>query len=501
MSERPNILFIISDQMTTALTGVYGHPVVQTPHLQRLAAESVRFDAAYTPFPLCSPSRACMMTGRHASEIGAWDNGALLPADQVTFAHYLSNAGYDTVLSGKMHFVGPGQLHGFQRRLTTDIYSCHFDWVKPEWIRIKETQGRDCEQVMDNRSTHNAQGYTGDSVRVGGWHNALSYDEEVHFRSVEYLRSVAHKSDDVPFMLCASYHHPHEPFLPPQEYWDLYEGAEIEIPEFPADLDKTYSLLDRNLNAYHGTRRCNLRDADGLRRLRRAYYGLVTYMDDKVEELLDVLQETGLADNTLVVFASDHGDMLCEKEMVQKRNFYEWSCRVPLLMRFPDGWKAGTTFATPVSLLDLLPTFCQLAGEEAVLPHDGENLLEVMENGTEDRCIFAQAHEAVGVPCIMVRQGHFKYNYIHGNEDQLFDLETDPGEWNNLLEDARHGEIAAALRGKILQRFDPERMADENLERLYRRWYIRDVMKANGTHWNHSPHFDARKGALDQYQA
>ena len=109
-----------------------------------------------------------MMTGRHASEIGAWDNGALLPADQVTFAHYLSNAGYDTVLSGKMHFVGPDQLHGFQRRLTTDIYSCHFDWVKPEWIRIKETQGRDCEQVMDNRSTHNAQGYTGDSVRVGG---------------------------------------------------------------------------------------------------------------------------------------------------------------------------------------------------------------------------------------------------------------------------------------------------------------------------------------------
>lgn len=252
----------------------------------------------------------------------------------------------------------------------------------------------------------------------------MSYDEEVHFRSVEYLRSVAHKSDDVPFMLCASYHHPHEPFLPPQEYWDLYEGTEIEIPEFPADPDKTYSLLDRNLNAYHGTRHCNLRDADGLRRHRRAYYGLVTYIDDKVGELLDVLQETGLADNTLVVFASDHGDMLCEKEM---------------------------------------------------------------ENGTEDRYIFAQAHEAVGVPCIMVRQGHFKYNYIHGNEDQLFDLETDPGEWNNLLDDARHGEIAAALRGKILQRFDPERMADENLESLYRRWYIRDVMKANGTHWNHSP--------------
>ena len=499
MSTRPNILFIVSDQMTAALTGVYGHPVVQTPSLQRLAESGVRFDSAYTPFPLCSPGRACIMTGRHASEIGAWDNGALLPADQVTFAHYLANAGYDTVLSGKMHYVGPDQLHGFQRRLTTDIYSCHFDWVKPEWIRLKETQGRDCEEVMSERPNYNARGYTGEAVRVGEWHNALSYDEEVHFRSIEYLRSKARRKEDGPFLLCASYHHPHEPFLPPQEYWDLYEGAEIEIPELPANLDDTYSLLDRNLNAYHGTRRYDLRDPDGLRRLRRAYYGLVTYMDRKVGELMDVLEETGLAENTVVVFASDHGDMLCEKEMVQKRTLYEWSCRVPFLIRFPDGWKAGTTCTTPVSLLDLLPTFCDLAGEKATLPHDGESLLGLLENPSDERCVYAQAHEAVGVPCIMARRGHYKYNYIHENEDQLFDLQADPGEWNNLTDAPAHGEIATELRGEILKRFDPARMADENLSSLYRRAAIRDAMKANGTYWDHFPQFNARKGALDQY--
>jgi choline-sulfatase len=499
MSDPPLILFIVSDQMTAALTGVYGHPVVRTPHLQRLAEGGVRFDDAYTPFPLCSPGRACIMTGRHASEIGAWDNGALLAADQVTFAHYLTNAGYDTVLSGKMHFVGPDQLHGFQRRLTTDIYSCHFDWVKPEWISIKETHGRDCEEVMADRPNYNARGYTGEAVRVDTWHNALSYDEEVHFRSIEYLRSKSRKPDDGPFMLCASYHHPHEPFLPPQEYWDLYEGSDIAIPEFPDNLDDTYSLLDRNLNAYHGTRRYNLRDPDGLRRLRRAYYGLVTYMDRKVGELLDVLDETGLAENTVVVFASDHGDMLCEKEMVQKRNFYEMSCRVPLIARFPDGWKGGSTCATPVSLLDLLPTFCELAGEEPALPHDGESLIGLLDSEPEDRCIFAQAHEAVGVPCIMARRGRYKYNYIHGNDDQLFDLETDPGEWNNLASDSAHKETAGQLRAGILQRFDPDRMADENLASLYRRAAIRDAMKANGTYWNHFPNFDARKGALDQY--
>ena len=187
MPDRPNILFIMSDQLIAALTGAYGHPVVQTPHLNRLAAEGVRFDSAYTPFPLCAPGRACITSGRHASEIGAWDNGALLAADVPSYSHYLSDAGYDTVLSGKMHFIGPDQVHGFHRRLTTDIYPPDFSWVKEEWIRIKETKGNDYEEVMGDRPTYNAGGYTGQAVRVNFWHNALSYDEETQFRAVEYL--------------------------------------------------------------------------------------------------------------------------------------------------------------------------------------------------------------------------------------------------------------------------------------------------------------------------
>ena len=135
---RPNLLYIHSDQHAPSVVGCYGEPLVQTPNLERLACEGVRFNAAYTAFPLCAPGRACLMTGRHASEIGAWDNGALLSADQATFAHYLTDAGYDTVLSGKMHFVGPDQLHGFRRRLTTDIYSSDFNWTLSR-IRIGGT--------------------------------------------------------------------------------------------------------------------------------------------------------------------------------------------------------------------------------------------------------------------------------------------------------------------------------------------------------------------------
>ncbi len=497
MPARPNILFIISDQMVAALTGAYGHPVVQTPHLSRLAAEGVRFDSAYTPFPLCSPGRACLMTGRHASAIGAYDNATLLPADQPTFAHYLSNAGYDTVLSGKMHFVGPDQLHGFQRRLTTDIYPASFDWVKDEWIRIKETRGEDYEAIMRDRQGYHAPGYTGQAVKVDHWHNALSYDEETHFRAVEYLR--AQKGSDAPFFLCASYHHPHEPFHPPQKYWDLYADADIAIPDFPGDLDDSYSAMDRWLNAYHGTRKTELRNPDSLRRLRRAYYGLVTYMDDKVGGLLAALEETGQLDNTVVVFTSDHGDMLCEKEMVQKRCFYEWSCRVPLIIRFPDQWQAGTACKHPVSLLDLLPTFCQLAGTEAALPHDGASLLPLLDDHPRDRYIFAHAHEAVGAPCIMVRQGRYKYNYIHGYDPQLFDLEADPGEWNNLAGCTDHAATAAQMRGLVLDHFAPEAIAADNLDSLYRREFIRESMRKNGVQWDHATSFDPTRGALDQY--
>lgn len=496
---QPNILFIISDQMTAALTGVYGHRVVQTPNLERLASRGVRFDSAYTPFPLCAPGRACIMTGRHASAIGAWDNGALLSADQPTFADYLTNAGYDTVLSGKMHFIGPEQQHGFRLRLNTDIYSSDFTWVRSEWIGIKESRGQDYEKVMSQRRSYNARGYTGDSVRINTWHNALSYDEETHFRALEYLRARGHNRDSEPFMLCASYHHPHEPFWPPQEYWDLYEGVEIEQPDFPVNLDETYSMMDRNLNAYHGTRRVNLRDPEGLYRLRRAYYGLVTYMDRKVGELLDELEATGLAENTVVVFTSDHGDMLCEKEMVQKRCFYEWSCQVPLIVSFPDGWKAGSSYASPVSLLDLLPTFNQLAGISTTLPHDGQSLISQLEKEQTERIVYSQAHEAIGMPCIMARQGTYKYNYIHGYDPQLFDLSVDPGEWHNLIHTPNHQATAETLCRHILEDFDPDAMMDQNLASLYRRALIRDSMVKQNRTWVHFPQFDARKGALDQY--
>lgn len=165
MTEQANILLIMADQLVPFLTGAYGHPVVQTPHLDRLAAEGIRFDAAYTPYPLCAPARVAFMTSRYASRIGCFDNAALFPTDQPTLAHYLTNAGYETVLSGKMHFIGPDQLHGFGRRLTTDVFPANIKWVP---VPDESGQGG------------HAHNYVPPNVGVRSWTKFLAFDEETH---------------------------------------------------------------------------------------------------------------------------------------------------------------------------------------------------------------------------------------------------------------------------------------------------------------------------------
>ena len=454
------------DQLVPFLTGAYGHPVVRTPALDRLAREGVAFDAAYTPYPLCSPARAALVTGRYASDLGCWDNASVLHADEPTVAHLLTNAGYECVLSGKMHFVGPDQLHGFRRRLTTDVFPAGMDWVPTQ-----DEEGRFA------RGGH-ARSYVPPRVGVAHWTTFLAFDEETHFRALEYLRG----PHEEPFFLVASYHHPHDPFLVTQELWDLYEGAEIALPE---RRDPNYTAMDRWANEAHETDTVDLDSPENLTALRRAYYGLVTYVDRKLGELLDALDAAGLADDTAVVFTSDHGDMLAERRMVQKRCFYEWSARVPLVVCLPDGSRAGERVARPVSLLDLVPTLLELAGAEAPLPLDGASLFDERE-----RTILAEYHvEKVRAPCFMARRGRYKLIHVHGHDERLFDLEADPGEW----EDVDRPDVRDELRAEILARFDPEAIAAAGALSVERRALVARAMQRNGTRWDYTPDFDGRR--------
>ena len=432
----------MADQLVPMLTGAYGHPVVQTPNLSRLVRDGVRFDAAYSPSPLCAPARACLMTGTHTSTNRVYDNAALLASDIPTFAHYLTNAGYDCVLSGKMHFVGPDQLHGFRARFTPDI--AHEELVtysgRPPWSFSRDPASF---RVEDGRAragrARAGRAYVGSEIHVGRWHFHLAYDDEVQFRAVEYLRArgatstqgaPAAAGSDQPFCLVTSYHHPHDPFWPPQDVWDLYDGAEIDLPELPANLDETYSVMDRWLNANHGTHALpELRDPATLRRLRRAYYALVTYVDRKVGELIQTLENHGLWDDTVVVFR-------------------------PLI--------------------------------------DGSD--------TSARTVFSEEHvEEVATTCFMVRRGPWKYVHIHGLEAQLFNLEADPGEWHNLAGDPAHATVEAELRAALLERFDPDAIERDVRRSLAARRVIRDAMTRTGTLWGYRSDFDPNRDALRQY--
>ena len=482
--EQPNVLLVMTDQLVPFLTGAYGHPVVQTPHLDALAGRGVRFDAAYTPYPLCVPARAALLTGCYASTLGCYDNASVLPSDVPTLAHYFSAAGYDTVLSGKMHFIGPDQLHGFRRRLTTDVFPAGLAWVP-----VEDEDGR----FVRGGHAHN---YVPPNVGVRPWTKFLAFDEETHFRALEYLRGRADGSSPDPFLVVASYHHPHDPFHVTQELWDLYEDAEIDVPELPSGYESTYSAMDRWANEAHEVDRVEL-DPENLVALRRAYYGLVTYVDRKLGELVAALEQTGELDDTIVVFLSDHGDMLGEKRMVQKRCFYEWSVRVPLVVSLPDGRGAGSVVSAPVSLLDLLPTLLDLVDfpAEGRLPVHGRSFAGLLDGTAgEPRTVLSEYHvEKVRAPCFMARRGSYKYVHVHGHGSQLFDLARDPGEWQNLAGRPEHAAVEAELRAAILEQFDPDAIAAAGAASVRRRELVRRALEANGTSWDFEPVFDASR--------
>ena len=220
MTKRPNIVVIMADQLAPQFTGTYGHPIVQTPNLDALAARGMRFDAAYCNSPLCAPARFAFMAGQLVTKIGAYDNAAEFPASIPTFAHYLRQLGYRTCLTGKMHFVGPDQLHGFEERLTTDVYPSDHAWT-PNWDEPHE---------RINKWYHNM-----DSVKEAGSAATtfqLEYDEEVAFTAKRRIFDYA-KYRDLPFAMTVSFIHPHDPYVARPEFWDRYEGVEIDLPTSP----------------------------------------------------------------------------------------------------------------------------------------------------------------------------------------------------------------------------------------------------------------------------
>jgi len=463
----PNILVIQLDQMTPGILPPYGHPLVKTPNIDALAANGVVFENMYCNFPLCVPSRMSMLTSRYTSAIGQWDNATELPAAVPTLAHYLRSAGYYTVLCGKMHFIGPDQLHGFNERITTDIYPANFAWT-PDWIvgeRYRPT-GINPRAVVE-------AGVCKRSLQI-------DYDDEVENAGIQKIYDLARFNREKPFLLWVSFTHPHSPFVTPQKYWDLYDHEAIDMPKVAPISVEDQDAMSRMLHYGHAQDLLTITD-DHVRNARHAYYGMTSYLDDKVGHLLATLEEMDLAENTVVMLTSDHGEMLGERGAWFKQYFYEPSSCVPLIVRAPDRYKPGRV-SELVSLLDLLPTFMDLACDgnapDPVSPVDGNSLVGLMSGGDpewDNMIISEYTGEGVNIPCRMVRRDNYKYIYTHGHPPLLYDLAADPLEETNIAGRPEVIEVEAKLAVEIMDGWDPAIVHDRCLQSQKERMFIQNT--------------------------
>ena len=477
MVAAPNILLIMADQVAAHALRLHGNKVCKTPNIDRLAETGIVFNHAYTPTPLCAPARYSMMTGRLGHKIAAYDNASELLAAEPTIAHFLRAAGYWTVLCGKMHFVGPDQVHGFNERIMTDIYPSTFAWI-PNW--------RKGPSFISSGVTLSSVVEAGPCIRT----MQMDYDDEVEYHALQKIYDLARSPEQTPFFLTVSFTNPHTPFTISQEYWGRYAAEEIDMPavgEIPfEDLD----YHSKGLFFAHGRHLHDVRE-EHLRLSRHAYYGMISYVDDKVGRVLDLLDATGLSDNTVVAFVSDHGEMLGERGMWYKHHFYEWSSHIPLMLRFPGGYAAGHHDKV-CSLMDLAPTLVDIAtdgrGLELPVDLDGKSLGNAVGAAASNwPDIAISDYLAIGpcVPCRMVRKGTHKLMYTHGHPLQLFDLATDPHELVNLAGDPAHAVMERELRAIALDNWDPEALARRVIESQEQRGLINQATDGTPV-WAHT---------------
>lgn len=446
-----NIVLILSDQHNRRFMGCAGHPVVRTPALDRLASQGTRFTSAYCPNPLCVPSRMGFLAGRHPGDVDVWDNGSVLDSSVPTFAGAFASAGWESVLCGRMHFDGPDQFHGFSRRIFGD---CN-DSLATEILG----QGR-----------KRTNGQTAYAVQVAGHGRTgfQAFDREVTSRAVEFLRQ--RRAGDGPFCLVVGYMLPHNPLICRR---DLFEHYMDVLPPLQLPDRQQIARLHPAIRAWR-----QRRDVDDLapqqhRRALAAYCGLVTEMDENIGRLLSAVDDSPLADDTLVVYCSDHGDMASEHGLWWKSLFYEGSAGVPLIFRWPGRIAAGRTIDAVVNLIDVGPTLLELAGAPAMPSATGRSLAGLLPGRPvawrdETFCEYVGDHG--DQPACMIRRGRWKLMYYSEFDScLLFDLETDPDEQHDLAGDPACRQVVAELLAEVHARWSVQRVR-EGVARQRQRW-------------------------------
>lgn len=428
MSDKPNILFIMSDEHDPGVTGCYGDPLVQTPNLDRLADRGVTFDACYCNSPLCVPSRLSWTAGKYVSRIGAWNNSCWLPSDDYpSVPNLLRRSGYTPYLCGKQHYDAT-RRYGF-----VDLEPKWNDHYKKGNISRREPDDESIGE--DSWTKRSADFHPGDESGI------LDHDREVTKKANEFLSG--YRNEQGPFLLFVGHLAPHFPLIAPEHIYEKYRGK-VPMPEIPE------GLIDRLPRNYLQHRRGfgeTLADEETIQKGRDLYWALTDWYDGQIGQILDTLDDSEAAENTMVIYTSDHGENKGDHGLWWKNCAYEHAARVPLIVSYPARWTGGQRRTQACSLVDVASLVLEIGGSEVPEDWDGDAMAPWLDDGSyawKDRAICEYYGHNIASGITMLREGKYKYVYHarmsqeFGPERELYDLEADPKELNNLSNEDEH---------------------------------------------------------------
>jgi choline-sulfatase len=440
-----NLIFFLSDNHNRRVLGCYGHPVVRTPNLDRIAANGVRFANSYCASPLCCPARASIATGRYPHQTGYWDNAIAYDGRVPSWHHRVREAGHTVVAVGKLHFRSHDDDNGF----TEEIETLHLHEGKGAIKNL--LRGHDDEQPR-GRALWDL--YT---LRSGpGDTHYHDYDRKITAKAVEWLERHAGASGK-PWVLLVSYPSPHPPFTAPKRIHDLYPERDMPLPPRHGPGERSRHPALEHLRRIEGIQ--DLTDERIVRRVAAGYFGLITHLDEQIGAVMKAVETLGLIGTTRIAYTSDHGELFGAQGILGKKILYEGAIGVPLLLSGPE-LPAGRVSRQVVSHVDLFPTLLEGAGtgplrEDHDLP--GVSLWPAATGNVVTRLGFAEYHaQGSKAGAFTVRDGNMKLIYYVGMPAQLFDLASDPDECRDLAADDRHAATVARLETRLRAILDPE---------------------------------------------
>lgn len=439
-----NLLFLMTDEHQRNAAGCYGHDFVQTPNIDRIAASGTRFTTAYTPSPICVPARASLATGRYVHDCRYWSNAQAYDGRIPSWGHRLIEAGHRCTSIGKLHYRGnPNDFNGFDEELMPLHIKDEQGWLRgllrrPLWDW--EVTSEFARDIGPGECTY------------------THYDREVAKTACEWIKDAASRDDDKPWMLFVSFVSPHYPLVVPQEFYDLYPLDRLQQPLY---MDEDDTNPHPVLNALRHFFNYGDWFDDHTRKVAIAsYYGLCTFVDDLIGQVVTTLEDSGQSDDTTLIYTSDHGEMLGNHNVWTKCVMYEDSAAIPMIIS-GDGIPAGAACDTPVSLVDCYPTIVEHFSVDAKDADDagvaGVSLARIAKGATPERTVLSEYHDGGAITgMFMVRHGSWKYIYYPGYSAQLFNLESDPTERNNLAQDPNHGGVVEECHQKLVAVVDAD---------------------------------------------